>query len=66
MKYRETMLFSILPTLPLLTVLSAFFFFLPYLDGKRLTPLTKDSTETCKWEKKTQLVTLLKINTIKL
>ena len=45
------MLFSILPTLPLLTVLSAFFF-LPFLDGKRLTPLTKDSIEKFKWGKK--------------
>ena len=61
------MLFSILPTLPLLTVLSAFFFFLPFLDGKRLTPLTKDSIEKFKWgKKKKKLVTLLKINTIKL
>ena len=60
------MLFSILPTLPLLTVLSAFFF-LPFLDGKRLTPLTKDSIEKFKWgKKKKKLVTLLKINTIKL
>lgn len=40
--------------------------FLPYLDGKRITPITKESTGKWRWEKNHKTVIVLKINAIKL